>query len=347
MTALERPKWKRWIFRLGAVAAVAFALLNALAFRQAYAMTHFAPGKPRTGMPESLNLSQRIAVLLRGVNIPRPRTGLTADALGPAAKSLQIDGAGGAKLGAWYCPGSSTNALVILFHGYTGEKSGTLAEARVFQQLGFPVLLVDFRGSGDSSESYTTIGYEEAEDVAAAVRYARQHLSPGKIVLYGQSMGAAAVLRAVHSCGARPDAIIAEAVFDTLLHTVRHRFQAMRTPSFPGAELLIFWGGVQGGFNGFRHNPVDYARSVTCPILFLHGAADPRAHVDEARAVYDAVPGPKEFKEFPGFGHGSAVKADAAEWKQTVSEFLRTYLALKTIPSGAVGAINSGRFMAP
>jgi len=32
------------------------------------------------------------------------------------------------------------------------------------------VLLVDFRGSGDSSEAYTTIGFDEAKDVAAVMR---------------------------------------------------------------------------------------------------------------------------------------------------------------------------------
>jgi len=126
----------------------------------------------------------------------------------------------------------------------------------------------------------------EAEDVAAAVRHAQEHLSYSKLILYGQSMGAAAVLRAVHNCGARPDAIIVEAVFDKMLNTVGHRFGAMGLPAFPGAQLLVFWGGIQAGFNGFAHNPVDYAAGVRCPILFLHGDDDPRARLEEARRVW-------------------------------------------------------------
>jgi pimeloyl-ACP methyl ester carboxylesterase len=116
-------------------------------------------------------------------------------------------------------------------------------------------------------------------------------------------MGAAVVLRAVHACGVQPDAIIAEAVFDRMLSMVRNRFRIMGVPSFPGAELLVFWGGRQAGFNGFSLNPVDYAASVRCPILFLHGAADPRARIEEARSVFATVPGWKRFKEFPGIGH--------------------------------------------
>lgn len=322
MTDPKRRQWKRWVLLLFIVFALGFILLNILAYRHAYTMMHFEAGKPRTGLPETLNVAQKIKVLLWGVNIPRPHSTAAATVLGPAARSLQIEGEGNVKLGAWYCPGSAKSPLVILFHGYTGDKSGTVAEAKVFLGLGCSVLLVDFRGSGDSSESYTTIGYVEAEDVAAAVRYAQQNLSPEKIILYGESMGAAAVLRAVASCGVKPDALIIEAVFDKLLNTVRHRFEAMKTPSFPSAELLIFWGGRQAGFNGFQHNPVDYARSVSCPILFLHGTDDPRARVEEARRVYEAVPGTKQFKEFPGVRHAPTVMQFPAEWKRVVGDFL-------------------------
>src|SRR5205085_2544044 len=161
------------------------------------------------------------------------------------------------------------------------------------------------------------------EDVAAAVRYASAHFPHREVVLYGQSMGAAAILRAVNSCGVRPDAIIVEAVFDKMLNTVRHRFEAMGIPSFPSAELLVFWGGHQQGFNGFSHNPVQYAASVDCPILFLHATADPRAKIEEARRVFTAVPAQKRFQEFPEIGHAAAVVHFPVEWKDTVGRFLQ------------------------
>ena len=212
------------------------------------------------------------------------------------------------RLGAWYSSNQTNSPLVILFHGYGGEKTGALPEARKFLEMGFAVLLVDFRGSGDSSESYTTVGFDEAEDVEAVVRYARQQIAPPQLILYGQSMGAAAVLRAIQVYGIKPDAVIAEAVFDTMLNTVRNRFHAMRLPSFPSAELLIFWGGHQAGFNGFEHNPLDYAAGVRCPILFLHGDADPRAQLEQARRVFTAVRSSnKQFKSFPGVGHVKGV----------------------------------------
>ncbi len=305
-----------------ALVVAGFVAMNAMAYRHAYAMMHFGGGTARTNKPEKLSPAEKIRVLICGVTVPRPQTRLAPAALRPQCRALTIPCDNGISLGAWHCPAASGDPLVILFHGYAGEKTGTLREARAFLQLGHSVLLVDFRGSGDSSESYTTIGFREAEDVAAAVAYARVVLRQPRVVLYGQSMGAAAVLRAVDACGVRPDAIIVEAVFDRMLHTVRHRFEALGLPAFPGAELLVFWGGLQAGFNGSLHDPAKYASSVTCPILFLHGSDDPRARVEEARRVFAAVLGWKQFEEFPALGHEPSSARYPERWTAAVSQLL-------------------------
>jgi hypothetical protein len=350
-----KPKLKRRLTILLALLLGGFVAWNAVAYRQAWAMMHFTADNIRTEKPENLALGQKIKVLFCGVKLPRPHASLSPDTVGPACRAVTIPGANGIKLGAWYCPappeggtpnsvrwpgaspstlpvgssafprlpGPASNPLVILFHGYSGDKTGLVPEARAFLDMGCSVLLVDFRGSGDSSESYTTVGFYEAEDVAAAADYARKQLPPARTILYGDSMGAAAILRAVAGCGAQPDAIIVEGIFDKMLNTVRHRFEVMGVPAFPSAQLLVFWGGVQFGFNGFAHNPVQYAAAVRCPILFLHGAADPRAHLEDARRVFAAVSAPKRFQEFPNLGHESAVARFPAGWKAAVGQFLQ------------------------
>ncbi len=213
--------------------------------------------------------------------------------------------------------------MVILFHGYSAEKTSLLGEARAFLDLGASVMLVDFRGSGGSSASYTTVGVHEAEDVAAAVRYAQIWLSHGNDFLFGRSMGAAAILRAVHAHGAEPDGVILEAVIDTLLNTVRHRFRALQVPAFPSAELLVFWGGRQWGFDGFEHNPSDYAASVDCPTLLMHGERDPRVSLTEARRVFDAIPVTKELVTFERSGHESYLSRNASQWRTAVERFIK------------------------
>jgi dipeptidyl aminopeptidase/acylaminoacyl peptidase len=269
-----------------------------------------------------LSFWTKAKLLVIGVKVPRPLGTEAPAALASNCRAITIQAPDAVELSAWYYNEGSTTPLVILFHGYTAEKTCMLQEAKLLLGMGMSVLLVDFRGSGGSSESYTTIGVCEAEDVAAVVDYANQALPHASTILLGQSMGAVAILRAVHTHAITPDAVILEAVFDTMLNTVRNRFALMKAPAFPAAELLIFWGGVQFGFNGFTHNPVDYATSLRCPVLFMHGTDDPRAKLSEGRRVFDAVPGEKIFKAFASVGHESYASTYPDEWGAAVQQLV-------------------------
>jgi hypothetical protein len=63
----------------------------------------------------------------------------------------------------------------------------------------------------------------------------------------------------------------------------------MGLPGSPFAELLLFWGSLQHGFNFFSHNPSDYVLSVHCPALVLHGEKDERATLEQARGIARAI----------------------------------------------------------
>lgn len=317
-------KRRRILFRLGLLLLAGFVGLNILAYNHARSMMNFVQRGSRTGKPESLAKLQRLKVLFTGITLTRPESTNQPPDLAPDCRPLTLRGGGGTALGAWYVDRGTNTPLVVLFHGYGREKTYLLPEARAFLELGASVLLVDFQGSGESPGADTTVGIREALDVAAVVRHAREHMPHARLVLYGHSMGAAAVLRAIAIEKIQPDAIIAEAVFDSLLHTVRRRFQSMGVPSFPSADLLVFWASVQTGLNAFAHRPMDYAKSVTCPALVLHGGDDPRARLEDGRRVFDALAGPKRFKEFPGVIHESCASRAPVEWKAVVGDFLQT-----------------------
>lgn len=312
---------------LGALFLAGFVALNLLAYRHARAMLHYAPGGVRTDKPEALAPLAKLRVLLAGVNIPRPVDEMPPTALAPDAHVLAIPAPGGVTLCAWHAGRGPEAPLAVFFHGYSTEKTRLLREAREIHEMGASVLLVDFRGSGGSSEAYATLGWREAEDVAAVVRFAQESLPPSALILYGQSMGSAAILRAVHTLNVRPDAVILESVFDTMRNAIRARFRAMGVPAFPSAELLAFWGGRQFGFNAFAHNPAAYAASLQCPVLFLHGADDPRATLAQARRVLAAAPGPKEMVVFENVGHASYAAAHPDAWRAAVQSFLAPLLA--------------------
>ncbi len=182
--------------------------------------------------------------------------------------------------------------------------------------------MVDFRGSGGSSGNVNTVGVYESEDVALVFNRIRE-LNPNKpIILYGISMGTAAILRAIAEEDINTNAIILELPFTRLLSAVRTRLKNSQFPPFPMAELIVFWGGVRYGFNGFAHNPIDYAKEVNCPTLILQGSKDPTVSIEETEDLYFKINSLKKMVIFPEAGHQLLVTVDKEIWQQSVRDFL-------------------------
>ena len=316
---------KRFVRLLTAALLSALVSVNVLAFMQARAMTSFAGTGERTRRPDQLSSLDKLTVILSGVNVPRPRIGSTPRDMNLPFETHRFASGDGATLEAWHIPGKKERPLVVLFHGYVASKSTLLSAARVFRDLGYATLLVDFYGSGGSSGSGTTIGVKEADDVSATVDYVRRLWPSRRIVLYGISMGGAAVLRAIAANGAKPDAVIIEATFDRLLNAGKNRFRLMGLSGSPFAELLLFWGSLQHGFNFFSHNPIDYARSVDCPTLVLHGEKDERATLEQARGIARAIGAKARFVGYSDVPHMSIVAARGDDWKRDVQTFLQQF----------------------
>jgi alpha-beta hydrolase superfamily lysophospholipase len=246
----------------------------------------------------------------------------TPDQLGLAYERHGFRSSDGTFLAAWLVPRRGPRGVVVLFHGYGGSKGDLLREARAFGDLGLDALLVDFRGSGGSDGSETSIGFHEARDVQAAVAYARTLPGRPRVIAYGISMGAAAVLKADadHDLGAA--GLVLECPFDRLLTTVNHRFEERNVPAFPLSPLLVFWGGWRQGFDAFAHNPVDYARRARTPALLLNGEDDTYVTREEATAIAGALDRHGRLVLCPGVGHASCLRGQAPLWRESVGAFL-------------------------
>lgn len=320
------PRAVRWAVGL---TLAGFVALNGLAFFHARAMTHFAATGRRTPEAECLGFIEKIEVICRGITVPRPVNLHSPANLDLAFETVTLTGAHGLRLEAWHVRQTNALGTVLLFHGYTGSKDSLLDAGKEFAGLGYDTLLVDFYGSGGSAGSETSVGYYEAEDVAAAYRWARATAPDRPVILYGVSMGAAAVIRAVGVLGIEPEALILECPFDRLLTTVKNRFAAMRLPAFPAAQLLVFWGGVQQGFNGFGFNPAEDLRAVRCPVLLMHGGQDARVKPAEVEHLARSLNRDSVLKVFPGAPHQTYVGSRTEEWRASVLQFLQRSPALR------------------
>ncbi|MEM7725034.1 MAG: alpha/beta hydrolase [Cyanobacteria bacterium P01_A01_bin.45] len=298
-------KSRKRIFQL---LLVVFFVLNILSYVGAYSLTHFST-------PNNWVLG-----------LPRPNSSKLPTDIGLRYVTQRIPISPNEWLETWLIPAenSVSNGTVLLFPGNGGSKAKQLlAPTQVFHNLGYDALLVDFRGVGGSSGNTTTLGVREAKDVTLAMKYAQSSNFKHPFVLYGVSMGSVAILKAVAHQKVNPDAVILEAPFARLVNAVKSRIRAVKFPTFPLTELMVFWGGVQHGFNGFAHNPVTYASSVKCPALILHGKLDKWTTVAEIDEIFKNLQDFKKLVIFPDVGHNLLVTVDKKRWKKSVEKFLK------------------------
>ena len=196
-----------------------------------------------------------------------------------------------------------------------------LDKAEIFLSLGYNTFLVDFMGSGGSDGNQTTIGFYEAEEVKTAFNYLETQ-GEKNIMLFGTSMGAAAIMKAQKDYNLKVSSVILECPFGTMLETVQARFRSLGTPSFPMANLLVFWGGILNGFNAFKHNPTDYAKSIICPVLLLSGEEDDRVSLREINHIFKNLAGVKKLKTYPLAGHENYLSKYKDEWENDVKTFI-------------------------
>ena len=87
-----------------------------------------------------------------------------------------------------------------------------LDKSDLFLQLGYNTLLVDFMGSGGSEGNQTSVGFFEAEEVKTCYDYVKRQ-SNAAVFLFGTSMGAVAMLKAIRDDAIAPDGILLECPF--------------------------------------------------------------------------------------------------------------------------------------
>lgn len=316
-TANIKSRRGRFLKRLLWTGVSIFILMNAVAYMHAFKFTHFdTNGDPKTKHASELSFAGKIKALILGINNPRPENKVL-----PGRPFEVVKLQSNKLIECWWLKRDSAKGSVILFHGYGGAKSTMLDKADIFYNLGYNTLLVDFMGSGGSEGNKTSIGFHEAVQVKSAFEFLKGK-GEENIILFGTSLGAVAIMKALNDHHLEASSIIIECPFGTMLETVRARFSTMKLPSFPMANLLVFWGGVQCGFNAFSHNPVDYASNISTPTLLLYGEKDEKVSRGEIDRIFSNLQGIKELKTYLTAGHENYLTKYETRWTEDISSFI-------------------------
>lgn len=227
---------------------------------------------------------------------------------GLAPERVRIASTDGVRLVAWViraAPGDDAGWWLLICHGNAGNLSnvGRPAHYAGLRALGLNLLAFDYRGYGESEGRPTEVGLYA--DATAAYRYLRDvlHVPPGRIVLFGHSLGSAV---AVDLAAREPAAGI---VLDGAVASVVGRAQEVY-PFVP-----VRW------IARSRYASIEKIARVSMPKLFLHARADEVIPFAHGRRLYEAAAEPKTFVALRG-GHGDAFDVDSATYFGAIRAFL-------------------------
>lgn len=246
--------------------------------------------------------------------------GPTPSQLGHAYEDVSFKDHAGLTLRGWWIPGTN-QGTVVMVHGWTSSRREPMTKAGFVSDAGYNVLVFDLRGHGQSDGSYTSLGYDEPDDVASAVAFAHSR-ALGPIALLGYSMGAALVVET----GARDSqvaAVIEDSGYGNLANVFRSGFQRVTgLPANPFGAPLVAMGQLDLSMQMAKVRPVDDAARLAKPLLAIVGTSDRVVPPSEGFDIYRAAPGPKQLLVLPGVGHVDGYRADPAQYRQAVLGFL-------------------------
>ena len=213
------------------------------------------------------------------------------------------------KLNGWWIPAATANAKTLLYlHGTGANIGANVAHAVRFHQMGFAVLIIDYRGYGRSEGSFPR---EETvyQDATAAWDYLvkKREIKPSNIIIYGHSLGGAV---AINLATQYPEAarLIVDSSFTSIAEIVNARGQFRL---FPVALIL-----------NQRFESLKKVKLLRMPVLFIHGADDTVIPVNMSKQLYAAAPQPKQLFIVPNAGHNNTAKIAGLKYFETVKKFV-------------------------
>lgn len=308
---------KKWLKRAGYSILVLFILLNVMAVFHAWQFTHFYPDAPVVDL-KNLTVGQKVSMLFFGYKFPKSKITRSPE---ENFETVNLTVNDGLNISGWLIEVDSSNKAVILLHGHGSQKGSLLDQAKYFRKLGYSTLLIDFRAHGESDGTTCTIGYNEIDEVAAAFDFMKGK-EYDNIILFGSSMGAAAITRAVREKQLKATQLILEMPFGSLPDAVKGRMRIMGLPASPLSELLTFWGGTEHGYWAFSYSPCEYSKDLLMPVLLQWGDQDPRVQAHEIQCIYQNIPNQKQLVVYSGAGHQSLYKFDSLKWESSIRTFL-------------------------
>ncbi len=241
--------------------------------------------------------------------VPGRTLTMTPTNVGMDYQDVSIETTDGVTLHGWFITGRSSQVL-LFFHGNAGNISHRLDSIRLFQDLGLSVLIIDYRGYGQSEGRTTERGIYRDADAAWRYLIEDRGIVASDIVIFGRSLGASVASRL--AAQQQPLALIVESSFTSVPDIAQHLY-----PWLPARWL-----------SRLSHATRDYVRDVRCPVLVVHSRDDEIIPFHHGEAIFASANEPRTLLAIRGT-HNDAFLQD----ERAYIGGLRTFLTRLSAPA--------------
>lgn len=194
---------------------------------------------------------------------------------------LPVDGA---SLIAWWSEPEPSKPTLLYFHGNAGSLATRAERYRLYQQKGFGVLMVSYRGYGGSDGEPS-----ERNNIADAKKAYKWLIDTGinasDIIVYGESLGSGVAVQL--AAGESVGGVILDAPYTSMLELAELLY-----PILPSRLFMTD-----------RYQSIDHIDKVSAPVLIIHGERDGTVPAEMGRRLTEKANEPKRLIIFPNAGH--------------------------------------------
>ncbi len=209
----------------------------------------------------------------------------------------------GEKLNAWFLPGDKDAPVILYCHGNACNISHLLEYAGLLVEKNLQVFLFDYRGYGRSTGRPSEKGIYADTQAAYDYLVDEEKIPPGRIVLAGHSVGAAAAI----------DTAVKNDIGGIIVESAFTSTRDMSKGIFP-MSLISF-------LLPANYNNLEKIAKSDAPKLFIHGQDDEIVPFEMGRRLFDASMGPKYFFPVKAAGHNDTFIAGGEDYFAALADF--------------------------
>jgi fermentation-respiration switch protein FrsA (DUF1100 family) len=195
----------------------------------------------------------------------------------PGAVVTSVRTSDGLDLLAWFVPpADQTQPVVLYLHGNGGNIGYRTSRMRTFQNLGWGVMMLEYRGYGGNPGRPTEAGL--IRDARAAYATLRgMDISAHRILLWGESLGTGVAIQLAAEVPTGP--VLLESPYTSIAAIAKLQY-----PLVPVDWLLLD-----------RFDSLARIGAVHAPVLVMTGGRDTIVPPSMGRAIFAAANEPKQF----------------------------------------------------